>query len=183
MTSEGSFLFENLKQIGVGCSFCNLLSWVAFWNLGIYLEGTGYFGERSDFEKSKYYNDETLENTCRKNFFLKKIIFLGKEIGGPVKRYGYKYPADYCPPGLSTWDYLRNLTWLSSCFVVFRGQRFFYGEVGGEWKCILIYFMINIIKSKFKAIYLYFQFDAHNARGSHLIRDWNEHLLTMKSLF
>ena len=80
MTSEGSFLFENLKQIGVECSFCNLLSCVAFWNLGIYLEGTGHFGERSDFEKSKYYNDETLENTCRKNFKKKKLFFLAKKL-------------------------------------------------------------------------------------------------------
>lgn len=90
-----------------------------------------YFDKRSDFEKSKYYNDDTLENTCRKTFFF-LILFLGKEFGGCVRRYGYKYPADYCPPGLSTWNYLRNLTWLSSCSVVLREQRFFYGEVGGE---------------------------------------------------
>lgn len=61
-----------------------------------------------------------------------KILFLGKEFGGSLRRYRYKYPADYCLLGLPTWDYLRNLTWLSSCSVVLRGQRFFYGEVGGE---------------------------------------------------
>lgn len=43
-----------------------------------------------------------------KLFFL--ILFLGKEFGGSVRRYGYKYPADYCLLGLPTWDYLRNLT-------------------------------------------------------------------------
>lgn len=72
----------------------------------IYLEGTGYFDKRSDFEKSKYYNDETLENTCRKTFF--KILFLGKEFGGSLRRYRYKYhPADYS----SSWtSYMESIS-------------------------------------------------------------------------
>lgn len=74
MTPEGSLSFENLSPKAAECSCCKLSSWIGFWNLQVYLGGTGYLMRVITLDTSHLKSQNAMmmrgwKNACGNNLF------------------------------------------------------------------------------------------------------------------